>query len=54
MPRKITKSLIPGAPTHHYTVEGTHPWDYHTTQEAAEKQAAELDAQDKGDAEGRR
>ncbi|MFF3094176.1 hypothetical protein [Streptomyces cyaneofuscatus] len=54
MPRKIRESLIPGAPTPHYFVEGAHPWDYQTTRESAEQQAAELDAKDKAEAEGRR
>jgi len=53
MSRKIRESLIPGAPTPHYFVEGAHPWDYQTTPEAAEKQAADLDTKDKAEAEGR-
>ncbi|WP_405506388.1 hypothetical protein OG323_06230 [Streptomyces cyaneofuscatus] len=59
MPRKIIKSYVPdvyfGTRREEFRVEGTHPWARgHSTREAAEKQAAELDAKAEAEAEGRR
>lgn len=57
-PRKITKSFVPDVyfrtEREEFRVEGAHPWDRHSTRESAEQQAAELDAKDKAEAEGRR